>query len=148
MEQSHSWETNLFSARQKIPPHFLEPESSLRRLKVPATCPYPEPARSNPYNWNSLYSRAILYSHIQWGCGTHINGLIPYTLPRSHSQRISRDIMFPAETFNSRSHLAEICDLLGYYAALSGNSVQTFRDKLSVPSSRVKKSQKSSWLWR
>jgi hypothetical protein len=35
----------------------------------------------------------------------------------------------------------DICALLGYYAALNGSSVPTFRDSLSVPSSRVKKSQ-------
>jgi hypothetical protein len=35
----------------------------------------------------------------------------------------------------------EICGLLGYYAALSGSSVPTFRDNLSVPSLRVKKSK-------
>jgi hypothetical protein len=35
----------------------------------------------------------------------------------------------------------EICALLGYYAAQSGNSVPTFRDNLSVPPSRVRKSQ-------
>jgi hypothetical protein len=34
----------------------------------------------------------------------------------------------------------EICALLGYYAALSGSSVPMFRDNVSVPSSRVKKS--------
>ena len=33
-----------------------------------------------------------------------------------------------------------ISALLGYYAASSGSSVSTFRDNLSVPSSRVKKS--------
>jgi len=26
----------------------MEPEGSLPRLQVPATCPYPEPARSSP----------------------------------------------------------------------------------------------------
>ena len=26
----------------------MEPEGSLPRLQVPATCPYPEPDRSNP----------------------------------------------------------------------------------------------------
>ena len=36
----------------------------------------------------------------------------------------------------------EIFALLGYYAALSGSPVPTFRDNLSVPSSRVKKSKK------
>ena len=27
----------------------MEPEGSLPHLQVPATCPYPEPARSSPY---------------------------------------------------------------------------------------------------
>jgi len=35
-------------------------------------------------------------------------------------------------------HIDEICPLLGYYAAYSGNSLTLFRDNLSVPSSRVK----------
>jgi hypothetical protein len=36
----------------------------------------------------------------------------------------------------------DICALLGYYAALSRNSVPTFRYNLSLPYSRVKKSKK------
>jgi hypothetical protein len=40
----------------------------------------------------------------------------------------------------------EICALLGYYAASFGNSVPAFRDNLSVPSSRVKKSKKNCLL--
>jgi hypothetical protein len=35
----------------------------------------------------------------------------------------------------------ETYGVLGYYAALSGSSVPMFRDTLSVPSSRVKKSE-------
>jgi hypothetical protein len=38
------------------------------------------------------------------------------------------------------------CALLGYYAALSGSYVPTFRDKPSVPSSTVKKS--TSWPFK
>ena len=38
-----------------------------------------------------------------------------------------------------RRDVPEICALLGYYAALSGSSVPTFQENLSVPSSRVKK---------
>jgi hypothetical protein len=33
----------------------------------------------------------------------------------------------------------EICALLGCYAAYSGSSLETFRDHLSVPFSRVEK---------
>jgi hypothetical protein len=36
-----------------------------------------------------------------------------------------------------RREVDERCDLLGYYAASSGNSLRTFRDNLSVPFSRV-----------
>jgi hypothetical protein len=44
----------------------------------------------------------------------------------------------------------EVCAFLGYYAALSGSSVPTFRDNLSVPSSRVKMFKKKGVLhpWR
>jgi len=44
----------------------------------------------------------------------------------------------------SRFHhgVDEICTLLGYYAVQSHNSVPTFQDNLSVPSSRVRKSKK------
>jgi len=34
----------------------------------------------------------------------------------------------------------KICAILGYYAALGGNSVPTFQDNLSVPYSRVQNS--------
>jgi hypothetical protein len=43
----------------------------------------------------------------------------------------------------------EICALLGCYAASCGNCLQTFRDNVSVPSSRVKSPKYSdSWPWR
>jgi hypothetical protein len=37
-----------------------------------------------------------------------------------------------------RRKVAEICALLRYYAALTGNSLPTFRENLPIPSSRVK----------
>jgi hypothetical protein len=37
-----------------------------------------------------------------------------------------------------RRNVGEICALLRYYAAWSGNSLPKFRDEVSVPSSRVK----------
>ena len=37
-----------------------------------------------------------------------------------------------------RRGVDEICGLLGYYAASCGNCLPTFRDNVSVPSSRVK----------
>jgi hypothetical protein len=41
-----------------------------------------------------------------------------------------------------RRDVDKVCALLGYYAALSGSSVRTFRDNFLVPSSRVKKFKK------
>jgi hypothetical protein len=44
----------------------MEPEGSLAQSHMPATCPYPEPARSSPYThilhtWRSIF---ILSSHL------------------------------------------------------------------------------------
>jgi hypothetical protein len=41
----------------------------------------------------------------------------------------------------------EICALLGYYTASSGNPLPMFRDNVSVPSSSVKKSKKKRTSW-
>jgi hypothetical protein len=43
-------------------------------------------------------------------------------------------------TSGFRRHAGEICALRGYYVPLSGNPLPTFRDNVSVPSSKVKKS--------
>jgi hypothetical protein len=42
-----------------------------------------------------------------------------------------------------RRDVDENCALLGYDAASSGNTLPTFRDNISVPSSRVKKTNKN-----
>jgi hypothetical protein len=46
----------------------MEPESSLPHSQVSATCPYPEPTPSSPYNpttsWKSIL---ILSSHLRLG---------------------------------------------------------------------------------
>ena len=41
----------------------------------------------------------------------------------------------------ARCDVGEICALLGYYAASTDNPLLTFRDSVSVPSSRVNKSK-------
>jgi hypothetical protein len=42
-----------------------------------------------------------------------------------------------------RRDVDEICSLLGYYTASCDNCLPTFRDNLSVPSSRVKSPSRS-----
>jgi len=42
-----------------------------------------------------------------------------------------------------RREVAENCALLGHYATNSGNSLPTFREDLSVPSSKVNKTKDS-----
>jgi len=44
-----------------------------------------------------------------------------------------------------RREVDENCVLMGYYVASSGNSLPTFRDNLSVPSSGVK-NPKGFWI--
>jgi hypothetical protein len=48
---------------------------------------------------------------------------------------------FPEEPLSMKTFTGqkEICGLLGYYAASCGNCLPTFRDYVSVPSSRVKR---------
>jgi len=50
----------------------MEPEGSLLHSQVPATCPYPEPARSSPYphillpegrNMSHSKNNSVTYSH-------------------------------------------------------------------------------------
>ena len=48
----------------------------------------------------------------------------------------------PHVTSGVRRNVDEACALLGCYAAYNGNSLPTFRDNLSVPSSKVKKPSK------
>ena len=53
----------------------MEPEGSLPYSQVPATCPYPEPARSSPQPHLSFWrSILILFSHL---CLGHPSALVP-----------------------------------------------------------------------
>jgi len=58
MKPNPSSETNRFQLVKKFP-HFMEPEGLLPHSQVPATCCYPEPARSSP----SLYCVPTVTSH-------------------------------------------------------------------------------------
>ena len=49
IEQSAYREADRSFSKLRSSPHFMEHEGSLPHAQVPATCPYPEPARSSPY---------------------------------------------------------------------------------------------------
>jgi len=48
-------------------------------------------------------------------------------------------MLFESVISGFRREVDEKCALLGYYLANSGKVLQTFRDYISVPSTRVKK---------
>jgi hypothetical protein len=63
-----------------------------------------------------------------------------YTAP-FYAVHITRLITGTRSTLGTKllqTDVCEICGLLGYYAASCGNCLPTFRDNVSVPSSRVK----------
>jgi hypothetical protein len=76
----------------------------------------------------------------------------PHTcyMPRPpHSSRFyhPHELYIPSRVIRSfRRKVDEICVLLGCYAASSGNSLPTFRDNLSLPSSNIKNPRNSSSL--
>jgi hypothetical protein len=55
---------------------------------------------------------------------------------------LPRQLSRTSPLHTGRTKTREICALLEYYAASNGNPLPTFRDNVSVPSSRVKKSVK------
>jgi len=58
-----------------------------------------------------------------------------------HTTSIAVDFILTTKTYvisGLRCEVDEKCAVLGYYAASSGNTLPTFRNTLSVPSSRVK----------
>jgi hypothetical protein len=62
-------------------------------------------------------------------------------LPRFHKywSGTSLSTMYSCVTSGFPRSVNEVCALLGFYVALSGSFLPTFRDNLSVPSSSVKR---------
>jgi hypothetical protein len=58
MSQNPSSERASSSTSQEIPPHFVEPESSLRHSQEPATCFDREPDQSSPLHLHSIFLEA------------------------------------------------------------------------------------------
>ena len=86
--------------------------------------------REETVKWFSSFQELLYISSL------HVDQLVPvvWRWMNVNSRRFG-------ETFylqGSKSIFLENCALLGYCLAISGNSLPTFRDKLSVPSSSVK----------
>jgi hypothetical protein len=75
-------------------------------------------------------ARKVIWSrfHIQ---GPRIIGVSAYHL-------VAQATWGLGNSWNLNPSIIEICGLLGYYTASCGNYLPTFRDNVSVPSSRVK----------
>jgi len=76
----------------------MEPEGSLPHSQVPATCPYPEPARSSPHpqhptSWKSVL---ILPSHLHLGLPGE---LFPSGFP---TKTLYMPLFFPYTRYKSR----------------------------------------------
>ena len=100
----------------------MEPENSLPHSQVPATCPYPEPARSIPYSHTKLPEEQSCYFRklsvrqrsILWACRT-------FSLSPSSSYTV-RFLPVPANLSSSlcESWLVKVSSLL---RCLEKNSV-------------------------
>jgi hypothetical protein len=74
--------------------------------------------------------------------------LRPSLRQNHHRARIQKCERHPASVISDfRRDADEICALLGYNGASSGHPLPTLRDDVSVPSSRVKKSEKGTVEW-
>jgi hypothetical protein len=98
--------------------------------------------------WHQKMTAGCRYSSTDRRTATALKGPFGNEVKRLPS---AVDISLPIDklelepvTWSFRRDAGELCVLLVYYAASNGNPLQTFRDNVSVPSSRVKKS-KSSW---
>jgi len=81
-EQSPYWDANRFLGSEEIH-QFMEPESTLPDFQVPANCPYPEPARSNPYPHISHFLKILVLSfHLRL---VHPSGLLFLGFPHQNS---------------------------------------------------------------
>jgi hypothetical protein len=71
-----------------------------------------------------------------------ISGVGKWGKEAAKEARVLRSVLPVISDF--RGDADEICALLRPWAASSGNPLPTFRDNVSVPSSRVKKSRKNT----
>jgi hypothetical protein len=113
----------------------MEPEGSLPQLQVPATCPYPEPARSSPYPTSPSHFLTIHHQSISPGprltIGLFCNMirfygedlLAPRPIPKRENHPLSavRDCLF--NIFTATLHIggrSSIRNLRTRHAAMTG----------------------------
>ena len=97
------------------------------------------PLRLNTNEWMNLFKCVIMY--LEFTASTNKNeiksfpkeAVISYTISAFGWKRCRCMI------WSFRREVADICALPRHYAAYSDNTLQTFRDNLSVPGARVKK---------
>ena len=75
-----------------------------------------------------------------WGHLQFLHEAQNWTMPKC----IAPNQTMPSQTQACINKSCEVCTLLRYYAALSGNSMLTLRDNLSVPASRIKKHEREN----
>ena len=99
----------------------MEPEGSLLHSQMPATCPYPEPARSSRY------------PHF---LKIHLNTVLP-SIPGPPKWSLSvHDIWL-----GDKTSLVDLC-LLRYSAVLSGKQLLSFQRKFLPPSTGLQQFEK------
>jgi hypothetical protein len=134
-----------------------------RKISIPLTCKYMSNRSSQPLyarrRIKSLISSAFLENLCfqQIGRTTEIN-LNNYRFYLFHANLVvsvaplisTFAFLNPLGTLISgfRHDVDDICALLGYYATSCGNCLPTFRDNVSVPSSRVKSPSRKGLLTR
>ena len=101
----------------------MEPEGSLPQSQVPATCPYPEPARSSPhptYHFMKIHFNIILPStpgSLQWPLSLRFPhqdpvyaSPLPHTRYMPHLARITNNNAFHSVIFFSSKNISsKVC---------------------------------------
>jgi len=100
-------------------------------------------ARDNWRNWRGSEVCPFCYSD-RVACNLGRNEFMLVVCPmlpsRAQFKYLIQTLTNLCVTSGFRLSVDDICAILGYYAAYSGNSLPKFRDNLLVPSSSVKNS--------
>jgi len=107
---------------------------SLHNLKVTARC--------TTVIFSQMQGKVLLFKFGVWIWG-HLQFLheaLNWTMPKCIA--LNQTIWSQTQACINKS--CEVCTLLRYYAAMSGNSMLAFRNNLSFPPSRIKKHEREN----